>query len=134
MEHAKKSCMMLELVNKVGGRKYLMRPNALGKVLDLARQEGWRAESLFNTDSCDTAIVLPHFGPFMPGRISGADAERLRIILTKALATGTVAAGGSDQTAANTLLQVARDGAFRVRLARPEASREPPSIAGELKA
>ena len=123
--------MVLELESEAGGRKYLMRPQALGKVLDLARQEGWRAESL-NTDSCDTAIVLPHFGPYVPSRISKLDANGLRVALTKALATGTVAAVGSDQAAANTVLQVAREGAFRVRVAKAEPSPEPPTFAGKL--
>lgn len=50
----------------------------------------------------------------MPGRISRADAEGLRLALTRALATGAVAVEGTVQLASVTLLQVARAGAFRV--------------------
>ena len=57
----------------------------------------------------------------MPGRVSRADAEGLRIALTRALATGTVAAEGTVEMAAGTLLQVAREGAFQVRLSRSES-------------
>jgi hypothetical protein len=36
--------MMLELVSEVSGRKYHMQPKALGKLLHMARLEGWHPE------------------------------------------------------------------------------------------
>ena len=51
----------------------------------------------------------------MSGPVSRADAEGLRIALTRALATGAVAAEGAVQFTASTLLQVAREGPFLVR-------------------
>ena len=117
--------MMLELVSEVSGRSYLLRPKALGKVLHMARLEGWEPERVDNqwpSDSWETSIILPHLGPYMPGRISRGDAEGLRIALTRALATGTVAVEGTVQTAAATLLQLAREGAFRVRLRKSESA------------
>ena len=115
--------MTMELVSEKGGRCYRMRPRALGKLLHMARQEGWEPERVpheWPSDSWETEIILPHLGPYMPGRVSRADAEGLRIALTRALATGTVAAEGA-QIATGILLQVARDGAFQVRLVRTES-------------
>jgi hypothetical protein len=129
--------MMLELKSEVSGRSYLVRPQTLGKVLHLARLEGWEPGRLLNqcpSDSWDTAIILPDFGPYMPGKISRADANGLRIALTRALATGTVAAEGTVQTAAGTLLQLAREGAFRVQLETSESSSEPQPFAGAVPA
>jgi hypothetical protein len=116
--------MTLEIVSEVSGRSYRMRPRELGKLLHMARLEGWHPERVPNewpSDSWETEIILPHLGPYMPGRVSRADAEGLRIALTRALATGTVAAEGTVQGAANNLLQVAREGAFRVRLSKSES-------------
>jgi hypothetical protein len=137
MEHASSPGMMLELVSEVSGRKYLLLPNSLGKVLNLARLEGWQPEQEPNecpSDAFDTAIVLPHFGSYLPGRFSRVDAKGLKTVLTRALATGTVAADGTDQAAASTLLQLAREGAFRVRIGRLESSTEPQTLAGVFSA
>lgn len=115
--------MMLEIVSEGSGRSYRIRPRELGKLLHLARLEGWHPERVpheWPSDSWETAIILPHLGPYMPGRVSRADAEGLRIALTRALATGTVAAEGTVQGAASNLLQVTREGAFRVRLSRSD--------------
>jgi hypothetical protein len=136
MEHANSARMMLELVSEVGGTRYLMRPKELGKVLHMARLEGWHPERVSNqwpSDSWETAIILPHLGPYMPGRISKVDARDLRVALTRALATGTVAAEGTVQTAAAALLQLAREGAFRVQLRASESSERQP-FAGAVPA
>ena len=119
MGSANPRAMILELVCEHSGKKFDIKPKALGKLLHLARLEGWHPERVspeWPSDSWETAIILPHLGPYMPGRVSRADAEGLRIALTRALATGSVAAEGSVQYAAGTLLQVARQGSFRVRL------------------
>jgi hypothetical protein len=119
MEAAKSRAMTLELISEGTGRKYDIKPKVLGKLLHLARLEGWEPERVspdWPSESWETSIILPHLGPYMPGRVSRADAEGLRIALTRALATGSVAAEGSVQYAAGTLLQVAREGSFRVRL------------------
>ena len=111
--------MTIELVSLVEGRSYKMHPKAFGKLLHMARLEGWHPERVSNewpSDSWKTEIILPHLGPYMPGRVSRADAEGLRVALTRALATGVVAVEGTVQYAAATLLHVTRAGAFRVRL------------------
>ena len=124
--------MRLELVSEVTGWRYFMRPRELGKVLHMARLEGWQPQRLpdqWPSESWETAIILPHLGPYMPGRISKPDAESLRIALTRAMATGTVAAEGTVQTAAVTLLQMAREGAFHVRLSTSDSSEPQPTSA-----
>ena len=124
MEDADSRRMTLELVSEGSGRSYDMKPKALGKLLHMARLEGWQPERVSHqwpADSWETQIIPPHLEPYMPGRVSRADAEGLRIALTRALATGTVAAEGTVELAAGTLLQVARAGAFRVRLASSES-------------
>ncbi|MCL4785228.1 MAG: hypothetical protein KJ070_00330 [Verrucomicrobia bacterium] len=115
--------MTIEVFSEANGRSYKMSPKAFGKLLHLARLEGWQPERLpaeWPSDSWETEIILPHLGPYMPGRVSRADAEGLRIALTRALATGVVAVEGTVQYAAVTLLQVARAGAFRVRVCHSE--------------
>jgi hypothetical protein len=123
--------MTLELVSDISGRTYLITHKALGKLLHLARLQGWQPERVPNqwpSDSWDTEIVLPHLGPYMPGRVSRADAEGLRIALTRALATGAVAADGTVELAAGTLLQAARDGAFRVHLSKSKSVELHPAL------
>jgi hypothetical protein len=111
--------MTLELVSEYSGRKFDLNAKAFCKVLNLARLEGWQPESVsaeWPSQSSEASIPLPHSEAFVPGRVSDADAEDLRIVLTRAMATGTVAAIGSVQFAAGTLLQIAREGAFQARL------------------
>ena len=116
--------MTFELVSAGDGRTYRINPKAFGKLLHLARQNGWQPERVANewpSESWETELILPHLGPYMPGRISRADAEGLKVALTRALATGAVAAEGTVQLASVTLLQVARAGAFRVCLSNAES-------------
>jgi hypothetical protein len=123
------SGMTFELVSVVDGRICHINPKELGKLLHMARLNGWKPERVPNewpSDSWETEIILPHLGPYMPGRISRADAEGLRIALTRALATGDVAAEGTVQLAAVTLLQVARAGAFRVCLSAADSQERQP--------
>jgi hypothetical protein len=128
--------MTLELMSESSGRSYDMKPKALGKLLHMARLEGWQPERVSHqwpSDSWETEIILPHLEAYMPGRVSRADAEGLRIAITRALATGSVAAEGTVQMAADTLLRVAREGAFQVRLSRSE-SLEPHPLFGAVPA
>ncbi len=116
--------MTFELVSGVDGRTYKMNPKAFGKLLHMARLNGWQPERVANewpTDSWETEIIIPHLGPYMPGRVSRADAEGLRVALTRAFATGAVAVEGTVHLASVTLLQVARAGAFRVCLNHSES-------------
>ena len=111
--------MTIELLSEINGRSYRMTPKNFGKLLHMARLEGWQPERVSSEWPCETwetEIILPHLGPYMLGRVSRADAEGLKQALTRALATGVVAIDGTVQFAASTLLQVARAGAFRVRL------------------
>jgi hypothetical protein len=111
--------MTLELVSEGSGRKFDINAKAFCKVLHLARLEGWQPESVspdWPSQLSEVSISLPHSEATVPRRVSDSDAEDLRIVLTRAMATGTVAAIGSLQYAAGTLLQIAREGAFQVRL------------------
>lgn len=122
------AAMTIEVVSEESGRSYRMSPKAFGKLLHLARLDGWQPERVPNewpSDSWETEIILPHLGPYMPGRVSRADAEGLKVALTRALATGTVAVEGTVQYVAVTLLQVARAGAFRIRLHSDSAEPQP---------
>lgn len=104
-----------------------MNPKAFGKLLHLARLNGWQPERVENewpSESWETEIILPHLGPYMPGRVSRADAEGLKVALTRALATGAVAVEGTVHLASVTLLQVARAGAFRVCLTNAKTMEE----------
>ena len=117
--------MTLELISETTGRNYRINARAFGKVLHLAHQQGWypeRVSAEWPSESWETEIILPHLGPYIPGRVSRFDAEDLRKALTRALATGAVAVEGTVHLAASTLLQVAREGAFRVRLANSDSS------------
>ncbi len=128
--------MTFELLSLVDGRISHINPKEFGKLLHMARQNGWQPERVPNewpSDSWETEIIIPHLGPYMPGRVSRADAEGLRIALTRALATGDVAAEGTVQLASATLLQVARAGAFRVCLSNSE-SRESLAFFGAVPA
>ena len=128
-----RAVMMLELVSEGSWRKYHITPKALGKLLHLARLEGWQPERVSNdwpSDSWETEIILPHLGPYMPGRVSAGDALGLRRALTRALATGSVAVEGTVQVAAETLLQITRQGAFRVVVSATESSEPQPLVAG----
>jgi hypothetical protein len=119
--------MTLELVSEKNGRKFDINVKAFCKVLQLARLEGWQPESVSSdwpVESWDGSVALSNFES---SRVSGADAGDLRLVLTRALATGTVAAIGSFQFAAGTLLQIAREGAFEIRL-RQSSSWETPRI------
>jgi hypothetical protein len=121
--------MTIEVESEANGRTYKMSPRAFGKLLHLARLEGWHPERVSDewpSESWETEIILPHLGPYMPCRVSRADAEGLRIALTRALATGVVAVEGTVQLAATTLLQVARAGAFRVRVRFTDSSGQQP--------
>ena len=128
--------MMFELVSEVGGRSYKISPKSFGKLLHMARLNGWNPERVpheWPSLSWETELIIPHLGPYMPGRVSRADAEGLRLALTRALATGAVAVEGTVQLASVTLLQVARAGGFRVCLTRSETA-EPTALVGAASA
>ena len=119
--------MTLKLVSEAGGQAFTINPKSFGKLLHLARLNGWnpeRVSSEWPSDSWETEIILPHIEPYLSGRVSQIDAEGLRVALTRALATGAVAVEGTIQHASVTLLQVARAGAFRVCMTR-SASLDP---------
>jgi hypothetical protein len=120
----KQTGMTFKLVSLVDGRTCHINPKEFGKLLHMARLNGWQPERVpheWPSDSWETEVILPHLGPYMPGRVSRADAEGLRIALTRALATGDVAAEGTVQLASVNLLQMARSGAFRVCMTNSES-------------
>ena len=102
MVHANAQGMTIELVSEAGDRSYKMRPKAFGKLLHMARLHGWHPERVphaWPSDSWETEIILPHLGPYMPGRVSRADAEGLRMALTRAL-PATAPEGASHHSSA----------------------------------
>jgi hypothetical protein len=118
MERANPAGMMVELVNDVGGRVSKINRKALAKLLHMAWLHGWRPERVSHdwpTTSWETEMIIPHLSPYLPGHVSKSDAVELRKALTRAMATGDVAADGSVPFASMTLLQVAREGGFKVR-------------------
>jgi len=110
--------MTVELVNRANGRKSRMSARAFGKLLHLARFNGWLPEKIphdWPSKSWGTEIILPHVGQYMPGPVSKEDAAGLLRALIRANATGEVALDGSLQFASQALVQMARDGSFEVR-------------------
>jgi hypothetical protein len=119
--------MTVKLVSSTEARGVRMSPKAFGKVLHLARMHGWSPESPGGdprSQTCETAVILPHIGQFTPGPFSSADAEGLRRAITRALAVGEVASDGAVQFASEVLLQLARAGSFQVRFELETLSRE----------
>jgi hypothetical protein len=118
MERANAACMMVELVSDVGGRVNKINRKALAKLLHMAWLHGWRPERLpheWPSHTWETSVIVPHLGPYLPGYVSRSDAVELRKALTRAMATGDVAADGTVPFASMTLLQVAREGGFKVQ-------------------
>jgi hypothetical protein len=118
MERANAARMMVELVNDGGGRISKINRKALAKLLHMAWLHGWRPERVpheWPSNSWETEIIVPHLGPYLPGYVSRSDAVELRKALTRAMATGDVAADGTVPFASMTLLQSAREGGFTVR-------------------
>jgi hypothetical protein len=116
--------MTVEVVSETDGRVHRMNPKAFGKLLHIARLHGWVPEKLSSgwpSDTWETTMILPHIGPYMPGRVSRLDAEGLKRALMRARATGSVALDGTAVIASEMLLQAARAGAFQVRFTRSES-------------
>lgn len=110
--------MTVELVSHTTGQVSRLSSKAFGKLLHLARLNGWwpeKAAQDWPEQNWDTQIILPYIGPYMPGSISKPDAEGLMRALIRATATGQTAMDGSVQFASSVLLQVARAGGFQVR-------------------
>ncbi len=110
--------MTIELVSRATGRVLRLSANAFGRLLHLAKQNGWepeRAPQDWPEANWDTQTFLPYVGCYMPGLISATEARSLKGALIKASATGEFAFDGSLKLASEVLLQVAREGAFLVR-------------------
>jgi hypothetical protein len=111
--------MTVTLVSRANGRTFKLSPRVFGKLLHLARFNGWLPEQIpheWPSKSWGTEIILPHVGHYMPGTVSKEDAAGLLRALIRANATGEVALDGSLHFASQALLQMARDGSFEVRL------------------
>jgi hypothetical protein len=118
MERANAARMIVELVSDVGGRISKINRKALAKLLHMAWLHGWRPERLAHelpSNTWETNVIMPHLEPYLPGYVSRSDAVELRKALTRAMATGDVAADGTVPFASMTLLQVAREGGFKVQ-------------------
>jgi hypothetical protein len=125
--------MMVELVSDGGGRVSKINRKALAKLLHMAWLHGWRPERVphqWPSSSWETEIIVPHLQPYLPGYVSKTDAQGLRKALTRAMATGDVAADGTVPFASVTLLQVAREGGFKVRDNHAEFGEIRPVFAG----
>ncbi len=110
--------MTVELVSHTTGQVSRLSSKAFGKLLHLAKLNGWwpeKAAQDWPEQNWDTQVILPYIGPYMPGSISKPDAEGLMRALIRASATGQTALDGSVLFASSVLLQVARAGGFHVR-------------------
>lgn len=116
--------MTIELVSRATGKALYLSSKAFGKLLHLAKQNGWepeRAPQDWPAADWDTQILLPYVGRYIPGLVSATEAKSLKGALSKASATGQFVIDGSLKLASEVLLQVAREGAFLVR----RTAREP---------
>jgi len=96
-----------------------MSTRAFGKLLHLARFNGWQPEKEapeHPSRSWDTEIILPHVGAYLCGTVSKTDAHALMRALTRANATGEVAMDGTLLFPVMGLLDIVRGGGFEVRL------------------
>jgi hypothetical protein len=110
--------MTVELVSNGGGKTFRMSPRTFGKLLHIARFNGWWPERVsqdWPSGTWNTELILPHIGPYMPGPVSPTDASSLVYALNKANATGELAAEPSLHFASLALVQLARAGGFDVR-------------------
>lgn len=105
-----------------------MSSRAFGKLLHVARSNGWQPEKEapdYPAGSWDTEIFLPNIGPYLAGSVSKADARALQRALIRAQATGEVAMDRTLLFPAMGLLDVAREGEFEVRFSMEERRRAP---------
>ena len=110
--------MTIELVSKTTGKALCLSAKAFSKLLHVAKQNGWQPERSpqdWPEASWDTEVFLPYVDCYIPGLISATEAQSLKCALIKASGTGQFAFDGSLRLASEILLQVARQGAFRVR-------------------
>jgi len=117
--------MKIELVSKASGRALFISVRAFGRLLHVAKQNGWEPEKApqgWPEANWDTQILLPYVGRYIPGVVSATEAKSLRGALIKASAIGEFAIDGSLKLASEVLLQVAREGAFQVRRTADEPS------------
>jgi hypothetical protein len=110
--------MTIELVSLATGRTILVSARAFGRLLHLAKQNGWepeRTEQEWPESTWDTQVLQPYVNRYMRGKISADEARSLRRALVKASATGQVLIEGGLSLTSEAVLQAARQGAFQVR-------------------
>jgi len=115
--------MTIELISNATGQVIQMSVRAFGKLLHLAKKNGWEPErgpQDWPDANWDTQIFLPYVGRYMPGVISATEAQGLRRALVRASATGQIAMDGSLRIASEALLHTTREGPFRVRCVEVE--------------
>ena len=120
--------MTVVLVSHANRRTCKVSPRSFGKLLHLARFNGWAPERLsqeWPSKTWGTSIILPHVGAYMPGTVSKSDASSLLRALVRAKATGEVACDASLHFASEAILQMARDGSFEVRVETADAFSSP---------
>ena len=110
--------MKIELVNRRTGRNCWVASKVFGKLLHLARSQGWNprhAESDWPT-SWDTEIVVPKVGATMAGTVLEVDAQDLASALSRLIATESTGLHPTVRFAAQAVLDVARGGELEVQL------------------
>jgi hypothetical protein len=115
--------MTIELVSIATGGVLQLSAKAFGRLLHLAKQNGWEPEKGpkdWPEANWDTQVFLPYLGRYLPGLISATEAQSLRRALIRASATGQVAIDGNLTLATEVLLQAAREGPFQVRCTTDE--------------
>jgi hypothetical protein len=112
--------MTIELVSLATGRSMLVSARAFGRLLHLARKNGWEPEKTspdWPEASWDTQVLEPYVSRYRWGRVSASEAQNLRRALVRAAATGQVLIEGGLALTSEAVLQAARQGPFQVRYA-----------------
>jgi len=110
--------MTIELLSLATGRTMLVSAKAFGRLLHLARRNGWepeRTQQDWPEATWDTQVLEPYVSRYMWGKVSASEARNLRRALVKASATGQVLIEGGLSLTSEAVLQAARQGAFQVR-------------------
>lgn len=110
--------MTIELVSLATGRTMLVSAGAFGRLLHLARQNGWnpeRPQQDWTGAAGDTQVLEPDPNRYLRGTISADEARSLRRALVRAAATGQVLIEGGLSLTSEAVLQATRHGAFQVR-------------------
>lgn len=103
---------------------FRLESRVFGKLLHLARFQGWRPEKVsyeWPSETWETEIILPHLGPYMVGDVSDTDARGLATALQQIHDNEAAALDTEEYGALLTLLALLQDGPVRTALVSSHA-------------